>query len=78
MRSKNMYDNVTIGNNVVYKEGKNIERCIVKEVKTSGKMKYFTLMSKDDNKTFTVSINSEHGGAYCPWRFIPAKELSDY
>lgn len=73
-----MYDNIITGNSVVFKEGKDIERCIVKNVKTDGDMKYFTLFSKENGKTFTVSVNESHGGAYCPWRFVPAKELSDY
>lgn len=73
-----MYEKIIIGNNVVYKEGKDIERCIVQDIRTKDDMKYFTLMSKENGKSFTVSVNTSNGGAYCPWRFVPAKELSDY
>lgn len=73
-----MYDTIKTGNNVVFKEGKILERCVVREVKVEGEMRYFTLLSMERGKTFTVSINDNEGGAYCPWRFIPANELSDY
>lgn len=73
-----MYDTIKPGNNVVYKEGRNIERCVVRDIKVDGDMRYFTLLSRDTGKTFTVSVNEEAAGAYCPWRFIPANELSDY
>jgi hypothetical protein len=73
-----MYEKIEPGFNVVFKEGRHIERCVVSDVKVEGVMRYFTLLSKGTGKKFTVSINDKEAGAYCPWHFIPADELSDY
>lgn len=73
-----MYEKIEPGFNVVFKEGRIFERCVVRDVKVEGEMRYFTLLSRETGKTFTVSCNDVMGGAYCPWYFVPANELSDY
>ena len=73
-----MYEKIEPGFNVVFKEGRTLERCVVRDVKVEGEMRYFTLLSKESGKAFTVSVNEKESGAYCPWYFIPASDLSDY
>ena len=72
------YPNVKIGDNVVYKEGRTIHFSIVRDIVILDSSKHFELMDKHSGETFRVAVNMLYGGAYCPWRFIPAKELSDY
>jgi hypothetical protein len=76
-----MYDNIKRGDQVVFKEGRLFDWCTVKEVSYTdnngnGKLQNFELLSKTSGKSFNVSVCE--GGAYCPWRFVPASELTNY
>ena len=73
-----MYENIKAGDSVVFKEGKMFEWCIVKETRLEGVMRHFTLIPRSSGKEFSVSINDTMGGAYCPWRFVKASELTEY
>ena len=78
-----MYDNINRGDQVVFKEGSYLDWCIVDEVFVTdnhgnGKLQHFKLLSRLNGKRFEVTVCEGGDSAYCPWRFVPASELTSY
>jgi hypothetical protein len=77
-----MYENIVKGDIVVIKEGSHMDWCMVLgvSVDTADELRIFTLISKLNGKTHEVSISTDSGAAtaYCPWRFVPANQLTSY
>ena len=71
-----MYDNVKEGSDVIFKEGRHVEKCVVESIKVEGDLKYFKLRSRS-GKCFTVSVN-EKDGTMCPWRFLTDTDSVGY
>ena len=74
-----MYENIIPGNKVIYKEGNHIDWCVVEDINIKKNMKVFHLVSLISGLHFNVSVrNDGEGAAYCPWRFIPSNEATDF
>jgi hypothetical protein len=77
MRIKQMYENVTLGKNVIYKEGSFMDNCIVRDIKIVKDMKIFHLVSSTNGMKFKVSISVDaENAAYCPWYFLTEDETN--
>ena len=70
------YENIKIGQKVVFKEGNYTERCVVQDIDYKDNLKLF-LLSGASGKEFTVSVG-RYDYAYCPWRFLDTLEMYDY